>query len=105
MSTTIGNSAFWYKAGRRLILAVRVAIALVLSAGELAAASAPCDADMRTFCRGVEHEHGAMQRCMQEHFAALSSACRAHMQPAMERAHPSQPREPNGKGRAKKPDE
>jgi hypothetical protein len=60
---------------------------------------------MRTFCRGVEHEHGAMQRCMQEHFAALSSACRAHMQPAMERAHPSQPREPNGKGRAKKPDE
>jgi hypothetical protein len=89
----------------RLATAVGAAIGVVLGADRLTAAPAPCDADMRAFCRGLEHGHGAMQRCMEEHFAALSSACRAHMQREIERAHTSQPREPNAKGRAKKPDE
>ena len=81
-------------------------IALVLTATEATAEPAPCDADMRTFCRGVGQGHGAMQRCMQEHFAALSSACRAHMQGAVERAgRTAEPRQRNGKGKAKQPDE
>ena len=81
-------------------------IALLLTASRLAAEPAPCDADMRTFCRGVGQGHGAMQRCMQDNFAALSSACRAHMQGTIERlGRTAEPRERNPKVKAKKPDE
>ncbi len=86
---------------------VAVAIGLVLgTASQLAAEPAPCDADMRTFCRGVGQGHGAMQRCMQDNFAALSSACRAHLQGTIERlGRTAEPRTRNGKAKAKKPDE
>lgn len=82
------------------------AVIALLTAAALAAEPAPCDADMRTFCRGVGQGHGAMQRCMQDNFAALSSACRAHLQGTIERlGRTAEPRERNGKGKEKKPDE
>ena len=89
----------------RVAIAAAILVGLAGSRSEIAQALAPCAADAHTFCRGLEPGHGAMQRCLQEHLGDLSSACRAHLQPGIDRVRTPRSREREGKGRAKKPDE
>jgi hypothetical protein len=68
----------------------------------IAQTNAPCRQNMRAFCVNLEPEHGAMQRCLQEHMGDLSSSCRAHLQRGVERVRtPARP-DHAGAGRAKK---
>jgi hypothetical protein len=84
--------------------AIEAALVAILACphNAIAQTNAPCRQDMRAFCANLEPEHGAMQRCLQEHLGDLSSSCRARLQRGIERARtPARP-DHAGVGRAKK---
>jgi hypothetical protein len=42
----------------------------------MALAKGPCDSDARKFCNGVSVAKGRLGKCLREHFAELSPACK-----------------------------
>jgi hypothetical protein len=85
----------------RLMMAAGLVAMLACPRDATAQTNGPCRQEMRALCPNLEPEHGAMQRCLQEHLGDLSSSCRAHLQRGVERARtPARP-DHTGAGRAK----
>ena len=59
----------------KLLLLGTLAIGL---AAPLRAEDGPCKADMEKFCKDVKPGEGRIVKCMKEHEAELSEACKAH---------------------------
>jgi hypothetical protein len=77
------------RASHRFKVAALVVAALALPSAGGAQSGGSCRDDVREFCRNIEPRRSAQLRCLQEHAADLSSACRAHLQEQGERrAHP-----------------
>jgi hypothetical protein len=61
-------------------LVVFLALTIPAASEETSAKEAPCRADVERYCASVEKEKGARSRCLRQHLAELSPACRERIE-------------------------
>ena len=71
------NRVAWF-----MLLTLLTAMSLTLMQDTLAAAEdvlRPCQGDVQNFCADVKPGQGRMSKCLKEHEANLSQACKSHL--------------------------
>jgi hypothetical protein len=74
---------------RNVLISTIALLAVGLASGAAAQArkgDGPCAADAKKLCAGVEPGRGRIMKCLKDHEAEVSLACRSDMKAAKERA-------------------